>query len=93
MPLEAWISGCIIETLNPKFPTNARAECTHLGCIAAWRPEVGKHICPCHGSEYDKTGAVLRGPAPRPLELAQVEVLPDGKIRFSEWEMEDFRKS
>lgn len=51
---------------------NTRAECTHLGCIAAWRPEVGKHICPCHGSEYDKTGAVLRGPAPRPLELAQV---------------------
>lgn len=54
---------------------------------------MGKHICPCHGSEYDKTGAVLRGPAPRPLELAQVEVLPDGKIRFSEWEMEDFRQS
>ena len=42
------------------------AICTHQGCTVA--PAGTKFQCPCHGSMYDAaTGAVLQGPAPRPL--------------------------
>jgi Rieske Fe-S protein len=40
--------------------------CTHQGCTIG--PfENGVSTCPCHGSEYDTSGAVVRGPAPRAL--------------------------
>ncbi len=39
--------------------------CTHLGCTVDI--EGSQLICPCHGSTYDRSGAVLRGPAERPL--------------------------
>ncbi|ALP54360.1 ubiquinol-cytochrome c reductase iron-sulfur subunit [Candidatus Tenderia electrophaga] len=39
--------------------------CTHLGCVPN-RTEKGWN-CPCHGSVYDNSGRVLRGPAPRNL--------------------------
>src|SRR6185436_18597622 len=39
--------------------------CTHRGCTVDVQ---GQHlVCPCHGSTYDRSGAVLRGPAERPL--------------------------
>ncbi|MGH7475467.1 MAG: ubiquinol-cytochrome c reductase iron-sulfur subunit [Longimicrobiales bacterium] len=40
--------------------------CTHLGCIVDI--EGAYLVCPCHGSTYDRTGRVLRGPAERSLE-------------------------
>ena len=43
------------------------AVCTHLGCIANWKPEDGVIACPCHGSRFDREGKVLDGPAPRSL--------------------------
>ena len=43
------------------------AVCTHLGCIANWKPEEGIIACPCHGSKFDKEGRVIEGPAPRSL--------------------------
>ena len=48
------------------------AECTHLGCIVPYDALQKKFICPCHGSQYDSLGNVLRGPAPGPLKLAKV---------------------
>ena len=38
--------------------------CTHLGCVVPWNNAEHKFMCPCHGSQYDPTGAVVRGPAP-----------------------------
>lgn len=32
------------------------AVCTHLGCVVPWNKAENKFICPCHGSQYDKTG-------------------------------------
>lgn len=39
--------------------------CTHRGCQVD--PQGARLVCPCHGSEYDLDGAVLEGPAERPL--------------------------
>ncbi len=42
--------------------------CTHAGCSVRY-DQVGKVLdCPCHGSRYSLTGAVLRGPATQPLK-------------------------
>ncbi len=54
--------------------------CTHLGCIVDWRPESGDFLCPCHGSMFDHNGAVLRGPAPRPLRQYNARMADDAII-------------
>lgn len=40
------------------------AVCTHLGCVVPWNAAEKKFICPCHGSQYNNQGRVVRGPAP-----------------------------
>ncbi len=52
--------------------------CTHLGCVPS-RKEDG-WLCPCHGSVYDNSGRILRGPAPTNLEVPHYEFLTDNKI-------------
>ncbi len=52
--------------------------CTHLGCIV--NKEEKKFSCPCHGSQYDLTGKVTRGPAPKNLPWFKVERLPSGRL-------------
>ncbi len=52
--------------------------CTHLGCVVA-TTEIG-FDCPCHGSRYDADGAVLGGPAPRPLPWYRVALSPSGEV-------------
>lgn len=42
-------------------------KCTHLACVVSWDDEEGSFVCPCHGSRFDRTGAVLNTPALRPL--------------------------
>ena len=66
------------------------AVCTHLGCVVPWNGSENKFICPCHGSQYNDEGKVVRGPAPLSLALAQAEV-QDDKLIFSEWTETDFR--
>lgn len=46
------------------------AVCPHLGCIVAWNPAASTWDCPCHGSRFDKLGAVINGPSPANLEDA-----------------------
>jgi len=45
--------------------------CTHLGCTVKGTPE--GFACPCHGSRFAPDGAVVRGPATRPLARLAVE--------------------
>lgn len=66
------------------------AVCTHLGCVVPWNRAANKFMCPCHGSQYDPTGKVIRGPAPLSLALAHANVV-DGKVVLSKWTETDFR--
>ena len=44
--------------------------CTHLGCVPiANSGEFGGYYCPCHGSHYDASGRIRKGPAPLNLEI------------------------
>ena len=45
--------------------------CTHLGCVPLGdgAGDFGGWFCPCHGSQYDTSGRIRKGPAPRNLEV------------------------
>ena len=56
--------------------------CTHLGCIPiANQGDYGGWFCPCHGSMYDTSGRIRKGPAPRNLEIPAYSFLTDSSIR------------
>ncbi|TVR08157.1 cytochrome b6-f complex iron-sulfur subunit [Sodalinema gerasimenkoae] len=67
------------------------AVCTHLGCVVPWNASAEKFICPCHGSQYNKAGKVVRGPAPLSLALVHVDVAEDDNVVLTQWTEEDFR--
>ncbi|XP_013387082.1 cytochrome b-c1 complex subunit Rieske, mitochondrial [Lingula anatina] len=55
--------------------------CTHLGCVPiAFAGEYNGYYCPCHGSHYDASGRIRKGPAPLNLEVPQVEFTDDGRL-------------
>lgn len=56
------------------------AVCTHLGCLTAWKPELGIIACPCHGSKFKRDGQKIAGPAPRPLPWYRVWLNDDGDL-------------
>jgi len=48
--------------------------CTHLGCVPiANAGDFGGYYCPCHGSHYDSSGRIRKGPAPLNLEVPTYE--------------------
>ena len=62
--------------------------CTHLGCIPLGtrtgepRGDFGGWFCPCHGSHYDTSARVRKGPAPANLEVPEYNFLDDNKIKI-----------
>jgi len=47
--------------------------CTHLGCVPLGQQgEFGGWFCPCHGSHYDTSGRIRKGPAPRNLHIPEL---------------------
>ena len=62
--------------------------CTHLGCvplgnkITDQRGDYGGWFCPCHGSQYDVSGRVRKGPAPYNLALPPYAFMSDTKIKI-----------
>ncbi len=48
--------------------------CTHLGCMTQYQREQNEIDCPCHGSRFELSGEVKKGPAPRPLPRLQITI-------------------
>jgi len=53
------------------------SQCKHLGCKIN-KTENGKLVCPCHGSEYDFSGNVLKGPSYKNLDKLPYKISSDG---------------
>jgi ubiquinol-cytochrome c reductase iron-sulfur subunit len=59
------------------------AVCTHLGCVPlADQGDYKGWLCPCHGSDYDTSGRIRKGPAPKNLPVQDYEDLPGNKIKL-----------
>ena len=55
--------------------------CTHLGCVPiANAGDFGGYYCPCHGSHYDASGRIRKGPAPLNLEVPAYEFTSDDVV-------------
>ena len=62
--------------------------CTHLGCIPLGQKsgepkgDFGGWFCPCHGSHYDTSGRIRRGPAPKNLEVPPYQFVSDTSVKI-----------
>ncbi len=72
---------------NPKWLV-VIGVCTHLGCVPLGQKigdnkgEFGGWFCPCHGSHYDTSGRIRKGPAPLNLEVPPYEFVSDDIIKI-----------
>ena len=86
-PLEQFPVGSVTHVRQGRFllvrqPTGVLAlsdECTHQKCTVDYLPERHVIFCPCHGAQFSVTGAVLAGPAPRPLDRFAT-TMQDGQV-------------
>lgn len=65
---------CLYKTDKNQF-TAALMKCTHRGCEL--NVGGGIYSCPCHGSEFDKRGTVLEGPADQDLKIFETSIKND----------------
>ena len=62
--------------------------CTHFGCIPLGnksgesKGEFGGWFCPCHGSHYDTSGRIRKGPAPKNLEVPDYKFLSETQLKI-----------
>ena len=57
--------------------------CTHLGCVPLGnKGEYKGWFCPCHGSHYDTSGRIRKGPAPTNLEIPKYEFVENNIIKI-----------
>lgn len=62
--------------------------CTHLGCVPLGQKagdphgDFGGWFCPCHGSHYDTSGRIRKGPAPANLAVPEYTFLSDTQVRI-----------
>jgi len=57
--------------------------CTHLGCVPlGQKGDFGGWFCPCHGSHYDTSGRVRKGPAPLNLAIPEYVFLDDNRVKI-----------
>jgi|TARA_B110000259_G_scaffold119002_1_gene135333 ubiquinol-cytochrome c reductase iron-sulfur subunit len=57
--------------------------CTHLGCVPLKdKGEFNGWFCPCHGSHYDISGRVRKGPAPKNMEIPAYKFVNNNTIKI-----------
>lgn len=64
-----WTNGrtLLLARTSPTDVIALSAICTHEGCLVDFDSTQNLIVCPCHGSEFAESGAVVRGPARTPL--------------------------
>ena len=83
--------GVNVSTLRDPEPDSNRVQkpewlvvigvCTHLGCVPiANSGDFGGYYCPCHGSHYDASGRIRKGPAPLNLEVPPYTFVDEGTL-------------
>lgn len=55
--------------------------CTHLGCVPVSKKGIG-WLCPCHGSHYDMSGRITKGPAPKNMLVPEYSFIDDNTIKI-----------
>lgn len=65
------------------------ARCTHLGCTPNWFDAEGRFKCPCHGSNFNKEGDVIAGPAPKPLWRCAIRLADNGQLLIDKGRLEN----
>ena len=57
--------------------------CTHLGCVPLKnKGDFNGWFCPCHGSHYDVSGRIRKGPAPKNMEIPKYEFVNNNTIKI-----------
>ena len=56
--------------------------CTHFGCEVELQAD-GTYKCPCHGAQFDKIGAVTKGPAKKNLPWCEVKIIESGDVQVN----------
>ena len=74
-------------SLNPAILVTS-GSCTHLGCVPVGPAQgntgdFGGWYCPCHGSHYDTSGRIRKGPAPTNLPVPDYNYVSDSVINIS----------
>ena len=73
-------SAILIRTDDGEYHAYGQ-KCTHLTCPVYFAKERSRLECPCHEGGFDvRTGGVLYGPPPRPLERVVIEVRDNGEV-------------
>ncbi len=75
-------------TLRPLYVSHTanglhmlHARCTHLGCVLPWSVDAQMFACPCHGSQFQRDGTYIAGPAPRSLDrFASIAMDANGNV-------------
>jgi len=89
----AQAKAVILDELPDPQPDSQRAErpewlimvgiCTHLGCVPLGQTgEFNGWFCPCHGSHYDTSGRIRKGPAPTNLPIPPYQFINDKRIKI-----------
>jgi Rieske Fe-S protein len=73
-------TAIIVRTQDGRYHAYGQ-KCTHLACPVYYDRQDERFECPCHEGGFDvRTGGVLYGPPPRPLDRIDLEVRPDGEV-------------
>lgn len=67
------VGGIVLQPSKGVFKAYSSA-CTHQGCLVSYAKKSKQFLCPCHGSVFSATGAVVSGVAPLPLPAFKVTV-------------------
>jgi cytochrome b6-f complex iron-sulfur subunit len=59
---------------DPKLLLAVNPTCPHKACTVEWKSDRKEFVCPCHKSTFSATGAVIQGPAEKPLPIYATKI-------------------